>query len=372
MAWLYALGPVGSSLASPSPSPTTAPSVTSSGKHSQRPLSWHGWKRRPWIELLSGTISQPSTADRGAELWISSLLASHVNPSAPRASSSAPKTSGGSGLMSSASFGRFNPDGLFSKTSLDLFGSDCSDPSSVDWPPSGTMRRGICSALPRSAPPISVSGSSFSRDEYPTPSATPYGTSQNEGEVPHDRPTKGTLSLETWAKAWATPSARDGKGSFNGHSRGGQDLSENAQNWPTPVVPNGGRTTNTSSHREDGSKRQVILDAVVRHWPTPSTEQRHDYQRDHGNSEKPYPTLQGAAKSFHSSRRGPEISSCGPGCSPSHRRLNPLFVEWLMGWPIGWSSVRIGSGPAATEFTLWKQRMRSTLSQLVSAGSRSS
>ena len=28
--------------------------VTSSGKPSLRPLSWHGWKTRPWIRLLSG------------------------------------------------------------------------------------------------------------------------------------------------------------------------------------------------------------------------------------------------------------------------------------------------------------------------------
>jgi hypothetical protein len=37
--------------------------------------------------------------------------------------------------------------------------------------------------------------------EYPTPSATRYGTSQNEGEVPHERPSAGTPSLETWASS---------------------------------------------------------------------------------------------------------------------------------------------------------------------------
>ena len=41
----------------------------------------------------------------------------------------------------------------------------------------------------------------WAKGEYPTPSATRYGTSQNEGEVPHERPSAGTPSLETWASS---------------------------------------------------------------------------------------------------------------------------------------------------------------------------
>ena len=42
------------------------------------------------------------------------------------------------------------------------------------------------------------------------------------------------------------------------------------------------------------------------------------------------------------------------------RRLNPLFVGWLMGWPIGHALCAC----SATEFTLWQQHMRGALSQL--------
>ena len=45
---------------------------------------------------------------------------------------------------------------------------------------------------------------------------------------------------------------------------------------------------------------------------------------------------------------------------PARRRLNPLFVGWLMGWPIGHALCAC----SATEFTLWQQRMRGALSQL--------
>ncbi len=34
----------------------------SNGKPTPQPLSWRGWKTRPWIRLLSGTTLEPSTA----------------------------------------------------------------------------------------------------------------------------------------------------------------------------------------------------------------------------------------------------------------------------------------------------------------------
>lgn len=43
-------------------------------------------------------------------------------------------------------------------------------------------------------------------------------------------------------------------------------------------------------------------------------------------------------------------------------QLNPRFVEWLMGWPLGWTD----SEPVATEWCRWQRRMRSALSRLVS------
>jgi hypothetical protein len=47
----------------------------------------------------------------------------------------------------------------------------------------------------------------------------------------------------------------------------------------------------------------------------------------------------------------------------SKRRLNPLFVGWLMGWPIGHALCAC----SGTEFTLWQQHMRGALSQLPTA-----
>lgn len=44
---------------------------------------------------------------------------------------------------------------------------------------------------------------------FPTPTATPFGTSQNEGQVAHERRTRGTPSLEHRARHGSLPSLPD-------------------------------------------------------------------------------------------------------------------------------------------------------------------
>lgn len=46
-------------------------------------------------------------------------------------------------------------------------------------------------------------------------------------------------------------------------------------------------------------------------------------------------------------------------CS-ARARLNPLFVEWLMGWPRGWT----GFEPVGTEWSRWEQRMQHEFSHM--------
>jgi len=57
-----------------------------------------------------------------------------------------------------------------------------------------------------------------------------------------------------------------------------------------------------------------------------------------------------------------EMSRAGGDTSSAELTLNPLFVEALMGWPIGWT----GFGSVATEWCRWLQRMRGELSRLAS------
>jgi hypothetical protein len=169
VAWLHA--PVLADLNSDSSSPSETPTAlwcTSSGKPTLRPYSWRGWNTRPWIRLLSGTISRPSTAARGVESWISSLRDSRVSHAALSASDEAPTILHGYGPTSPESLpspdrpwfsSRIPPDCVFS-------------PYSATFAASGSMRRGTVSALPREEPRIGVKGCSY----LPTPTASTYGS----------------------------------------------------------------------------------------------------------------------------------------------------------------------------------------------------
>jgi hypothetical protein len=123
--------------------------------------------------------------------------------------------------------------------------------------------------------------------------------------------------------------------------------------WPTPNVPNGGRSV---AHVEDwrgrtayhnGKKVQVGLEAAVKMWPTP---QAHDaapgnparvgrYGTKHGGrnlndevAKWPTPTVCG-----NYNRKGASAKSGDGLATVAGGALNPPWVEWLMGWPIGWT-----------------------------------
>jgi len=71
-------------------------------------------------------------------------------------------------------------------------------------------------------------------------------------------------------------------------------------------------------------------------------------------------TLHDAMDQFHSSHQGPASENDGPTSSDERRLLNPAFVEWLQGHPIGWTA----SECSAIQLFHFKQRMRSALLSL--------
>lgn len=357
MAWLYLPDTAASNSESTPPSEAVAPFVTLSGKATPRPLSWRGWQRRPYIRLLSGTTLPPSTADRGVASWISSLRASHASHLAQQESAKAKPTSGGSGMTSSGCLGRFAPDGSWEKTSPDLFHSD-SDPSSEAWPSSGTMQNGVCFGRQTLVRHIGGSGFSSSQD-WPTITAV-------EGAKNAGRRRSKDRVLNEEAKAWPTPRAHAAD-STRRMGTGGKILGEEAKNWPTPAARDHNTPNKHPSERPEvpGRKHMDQLPNFVQHqWPTPLSREWKD-TGDLSCLENRPPRLAYIATS---SPPALKISTCGPECSPNHRRLNPQFVEWLMGLPPNWTIAKIGFGPAATELSRYKQQLRSALLRIVPDG----
>lgn len=109
--------------------------VTLNSTLSRRPVSWRGWKTRPWIVLLSGTISRPLMADHGAARFIASLPDIHAPRSVSQGDAVVQMIRGTSGLTLPASLQRSDQNTLFSKTStiIYLLDSRKSFPSWSGW-----------------------------------------------------------------------------------------------------------------------------------------------------------------------------------------------------------------------------------------------
>jgi hypothetical protein len=136
--------------------------------------------------------------------------------------------------------------------------------------------------------------------------------------------------------------------------------------WPTPNVPNGGRTLNhvkdwrgrTAYH--NGKKVQVGLEAAVKMWPTPTSDCAKSRKKKYAQggtaltaAVKMWPTP--CANEDAAGRPGSKMQKM-LGNHPDIRgdltggTLNPDWTEWLMGWPIGLTA----SAPLATDkFQQW-------------------
>jgi hypothetical protein len=181
---------------------------------------------------------------------------------------------------------------------------------------------------------------------------------------PDPDPKAGEHSLTNQALLWPTPAARDYRSpNANPYSdRGGESKGEQLPNfvehlWSTPRSSDGAKGSPNQAFSGGG----IPLAAQTVNWPTPTNtdakaSRRHGYMIE-GN---PGTTLHDAIDCFHSSRQDQETETLGPPSSNERRSLNPRFVEWLMGWPPGWTSFEC----SATASFHYRQRMRSALLSL--------
>lgn len=224
----------------------------------------------------------------------------------------------------------------------------------------------------------------------------PRWGSLHDGEL-WERMTPALRTSGNESGLWPTPKASAAGPDFAKVDRSatGISLPTAVAMWPTPNVPNGGRRVpkdatikggkTPTAYTVEGKKCQVGLEQAVQWWPTP-----HGMSKD-GKSNGPsgnelgravnqslkFPTPRaedsqcagghrgkddtlygmicrpketwGTPRASDAKGSGPKGSKsqikmeakgylCGQVATPeSGGSLNPTWVEWLMGWPLGWT-----------------------------------
>jgi len=162
--------------------------------------------------------------------------------------------------------------------------------------------------------------------------------------------TNKSVSLDRWVKFWPTPRVSDTEGgivknvemkdgTFSRVNKQGvrwgvklKDAVDHAEKmWPTPRAQDSkhGAATEWELNTDHGGTRDSLRVQVVKRsgmWPTPRAR---DYKD--GTSVPP------------SRIKNPDLATLGQKIAMEDStggQLNPTWVEWLMGWPIGWTDLK--------------------------------
>ena len=187
--------------------------------------------------------------------------------------------------------------------------------------------------------------------------STPKATDGAKGGPGQSYGSGGMPPLPAQAAQWQTPVADDQMDRLRGkiNSRGEPKLSAQAIQWPTPAAQNWKGSSAASVIRADGKSRMDILHYRAEQGFTPPD----PMTMPHGQRSSLHAPISRPLWAFMIASHG-RVVSRRILRTRARRRLNPLFVGWLMGWPTGHALCAC----SATVFTLWQRRMRGALSQL--------
>jgi hypothetical protein len=222
------------------------------------------------------------------------------------------------GASTPASFASFDPDTSSWRTSQLCLDGDL-DEFSETWPRAGMTRNGTAYRLQPLAPLTKEIGSG----SLPTPRANA------------DRASRASVQREGH---WSAPSLgqvveiADGTlpreyDSWEQVPKGALDAAQKLGKWPTPHgMPKPGQ------HRRPGPSGNELGRAVnqaERQWPTP----------------KAQPSGPDYARANREGSGGDDLATAVARGTPG--QLNPTWVEWLMGFPLGWTDLRPSGTPSS-------------------------
>lgn len=364
-----------------------------------RQQSWQrAWNKTPWIKHLFGRIYEPSMARLGVDWLIASLRDTHASPLVLQENSSATKTPDTSGQMSFAWCEKSTRHSASSKMSPDIYDWD-SNKSTMTFEAWVTALRQACSLRRKSVHLINGSDFSF----WPTARVS-SANGPCQSEISKGDPRR---RLEVSVITWATPNTMDHlpprspaameqmlgpNGQRAGRTRPSnlreqilwptpraqKTSSENPETWQrrqqagqvsTPPLAMAAAMWLTPRAQETEEKQETFLkrngdrtgrcfgslSAQVKSWPTVTTQ---DAKNNAGPSQFKRNTRPLNVEACLHSRSSPQGQQ--ENGTASQKVLNPQFVEWLMGWPIGWTEF----APVETVSSRWLPLMHGALSFL--------
>ena len=178
------------------------------------------------------------------------------------------------------------------------------------------------------------------QENWPTPDSSPRGPRAEDlmvdGKMQVQRRESGQqrgMDLQTATTHWPTPTATE-RSRVNPNTGQGAGLSMESKNWATPQQ---------RDHRS--------AEGIAPRWANP--------QRSRNLNDQVYSNSQPGPQAPQTETDGSESSESGQTSpQPSPKRLNPSFVEWIMGVPIGWTNLTECNDYERWEtasFQLWQQ-----------------
>jgi hypothetical protein len=275
-----------------------------------------------------------------------------------------------SGLTLKKSSEQLDLFGASLKTSKDTSLSD-SEKSLATWKALVIQRRGEYSRRVKSAHLIRESEST----SWPTPRvSSANGPSQSEIEMGNPKKRLETEVIVREPTQWPTPATRDHHAQGLNHNTATRSSSlatviqkgNPARMWPTPTATNNGPGLDKNNPRgiQQGNALATAVLWESKGWPTPivqdSDKATKKMRKNHQNNltavvfdQESFPTPSardwkdrpGMAKTAinpdgSERKRNDQLARAVYGTeNPISGQLNPDWVEWLMGVPIGWTAL---------------------------------
>ncbi len=126
-------------------------------------------------------------------------------------------------------------------------------------------------------------------------------------------------------------------------------ISESASGyWPTPAARNYG--TNHGGGAGRTGKVEPSLETMARKgmWPTPTAGDSKSSGSRNTATSKAHPGISLTDAVRGDKGRGRKTKVGG--------QLNPTWVEWLMGWPLGWTDLRLSETDKSRKLPRWPSR----------------